>query len=194
MKVLVACEFSGVVREAFRKKGHDAWSCDLLPARDSSPYHYQGPIEEFLKSKHSWDLMVAHPPCTYLTVSGNRWYANRPELIGEAYDFFIYLSNLFIPKICIENPVGRISTLYRKPDQIVQPYWFGDPFEKKTCLWLSNLPLLTPTNMVEPPPRQQVKGGKTLPTWYSNAPKKDRSMIRSTTFQGLANAMADQWG
>ena len=138
--------------------------------------------------------MIAHPPCTYLTVAGNRWYHDRLDLIEGAAGFFMILQNAPIEKKCIENPVGRMSTLWRKPDQIVQPYWFGDPFEKKTCLWLSNLPLLTPTNMVEPPPRQQVKGGKTLPTWYSNAPKKDRSMIRSTTFQGLANAMADQWG
>lgn len=192
MKILVACEWSGTVRDAFRDKGHDAWSCDLDVSKPYSAYHMQKDVVEELR--WGWDMIIAFPPCTYLTVAGNRWYADKPDLIEEGRELFMNIVNAPCPKIAVENPVGRMSTLYRKPDQIVQPYWFGDPYEKKTCLWLKGLPLLTATDMVETPPRQQVKGGKSLPEWYSNAKHKDRGKIRGKTFPGIAKAMADQWG
>lgn len=132
MKVLVACEFSGVVRRAFREKGHDAWSCDLLPSLDDSEFHYQTDIFNVLYNE--WDLMIAHPPCTYLTVSGNRWYHNREDLQQEALSFVLALANAPIEKIAVENPVGRLSTLWRKPDQYIQPWMFGHTETKKTGL------------------------------------------------------------
>lgn len=157
------------------------------------------------KQEHSvdkWDIIIAFPPCTYLTVTGNRWFnvekygekaLERIRLREEAKEFFMAFVNAPCDKIAIENPVGVMNTGYRKPNQIIQPYQFGDPFEKRTCLWLKGLPNLVPTNVVEPPARQQLKSGKSMPEWYSNAPKKDRARIRSKTFPGIAKAMAIQW-
>lgn len=193
MRVLVACEFSGVVAKAFSLKGHDVSSCDLLDCKhpDRTWWHYHGPVEDILDD--GWDLIIAHPPCTYLAVSGNRWYSHRPDLYIPAADF----AKMFIDhaeKVCIENPVGRLSKLWRPPDQYIQPWEHGEPHEKKTGLWLKNLPHLVPTKIVEKPPRVILKSGKSLPAWYNLPPSKERSNIRSETFQGIANAMAEQWG
>lgn len=159
-----------------------------------------------LHTVNQWDLIIAHPPCTYLTVTGNRWFnverygekaIERQKLREEAIEFFLKLANANCDKIAVENPVGIISSVYRKPDQIIQPYYFGDAFEKKTCLWLKGLPKLNPTNMVEPPPRVKFKSGKTMPEWYSKCwhlPAEQRSIMRSKTFPGFAKAMAEQWG
>lgn len=191
-RVLVACEESQVVTKAFRDRGHEAYSCDTQECSGGHPeWHYQQDVEQVLSE--GWDLIIAHPPCTYLAVSGNRWYAKRPDLYEPAAQFAMMFER-YADKVCVENPVGRLSRIWRKPDQYVHPYWFGDPFEKRTALWLKGLPLLKPTCVVEPPARQQVKGGKSLPEWYSNASKAERGKIRSKTFEGFANAMADQWG
>lgn len=194
MRVLIACEYSGTVRDAFLKKGHDAISCDLLPTDKSGP-HYQGDIFDIIDQ--GFDLMIAHPPCTYLTVSANKWYKDQPErksgtLVGaarraareEAIDFFLKLYNCNIPRIAIENPIGILSSRFRKPDQVLQPWMFGHGETKATCLWLRDLPILTPTKIVE---------GREQRLHY--LPKtEDRWKIRSTTYQGIADAMADQWG
>ena len=193
MKVLVACEFSGVVRRAFRDRGHDAWSCDLLPSEDSSEYHYQGDVFGIID--RNWDMMIAHPPCTHLCVSGARWFKDKQEEQKEAINFFLSLAECGISRVCIENPVGIMSSVYRKPDQIIQPYEFGHVEAKKTCLWLQNLPKLIPTKIVEPE-YTTFKSGKRMATWYSQAaslPKHERMKVRSKTFQGIADAMADQW-
>lgn len=191
MNVLIACEYSGVVRRAFAARGHDVWSCDLLPADDGSPSHYQGDVKDLLDN--CWDLMVAHPPCTHLAVSGARWFKDKQKEQAEALDFVQMLMDADIPRIAIENPVSIISSRIRKPDQIVQPYMFGDPFTKTTCLWLKNLPLLVPTNVVDKGERHVTKSGKSLPAWYNLPPSEDRGKIRSKTFQGFAEAMAEQW-
>lgn len=180
----MACEYSGRVRDAFAAKGHDAMSCDLLPT-DQPGRHFQGDIREVLHD--GWDLMVAHPPCTYLTVSGNRWFKDNPEryaLQAEALEFVRMLMDAPIGKIAVENPIGRLSTLYRKPDQIIQPWMFGHGETKATCLWLKGLPKLLPTEIVE----GRVQRMFNLP------PSKDRWKLRSETYQGIANAMAQQWG
>lgn len=190
MKILIACEFSGVVREAFSKYGHDVWSCDLLPSEIPGK-HLQQDVLEILND--GWDMMIAFPPCTHLAVSGARHFAKKRES-GEqqkAIEFFMALANAPIPKIAIENPVGIMSTLYRKPDQIIQPYWFGHPESKRTCLWLKNLPPLIPTCILMPRKRwnnQTPSGQNNIP------PVKDRWKIRSKTYQGIAEAMAIQWG
>ena len=181
MKALVACEFSGVVREAFRKRGHDAWSCDILPADDNSPYHFQEDVLGILNN--GWDLMIAFPPCTHLCVSGARWFKNKIAEQQEAMDFFLSLANARVPRIAIENPVGIMSTYYRKPDQIIQPWQFGHGETKSTCLWLKNLPLLKPTNIV---------AGREARI-HKMPPSADRGKLRSITYQGIANAMAEQW-
>lgn len=195
--VLVACEFSGVVREAFRKAGHNAWSCDILASADDSPYHMQCDIEgeyfgESVLDKE-WDIIIAHPPCTYLTVAGNKHYSKRPDLYEPAAQFAMQFMGM-APRVCIENPIGRLSPLWRKPDQIIQPWMFGHEATKSTCLWLDNLPLLSPSNVVGRGERHVTKSGKSLPKWYNLPPSAERSSIRSTTFQGIADAMADQWG
>lgn len=204
MKVLIACEFSGIVREAFRKRGHYVWSCDLEPS-EREGHHYQGDVFDIIN--RGWDLMIAHPPCTYLTVTANKWLKDQPPrksgaLVGEerrrardeAVEFFVKLCESSIDRICVENPVGVMSSLYRKPDQIIQPFHFGHKESKKTCLWLKNLPLLTPTNIVKEEPRMVLKSGKTMPEWYAR-PKagKDRQNMRNRTFEGIAEAMAEQW-
>lgn len=182
MNVLVACEFSGVVRRAFRAKGHNAWSCDLIESEDGSEYHLLGDVRPYLQQ--SWDLMIAHPPCTHLAVSGARWFKDKREEQTEALAFVIELMNAPIPKICVENPISIISSRIRKPDQIIQPWQFGHGETKATCLWLKNLPKLTPTNIVE---------GREGKVWKM-PPSPDRWKERSRTYEGIAQAMASQWG
>lgn len=181
MKVLIACEFSGIVRDAFKKQGHYAVSCDLLPTEQEG-YHIQGNVLEILHQ--GWDLMIAHPPCTHLAVSGARWFKGKEKEQQEAIDFFMSLANASIHKICIENPICIMSSRWRKPDQIIQPWMFGHGETKATCLWLKNLPLLEPTNEVE---------GRDPKVHYTS-PGPDRWKIRSRTYQGIADAMAQQWG
>jgi hypothetical protein len=208
MKVLIACEFSGRVREAFRAKGHDAWSCDLLPSDDNSPFHIQGDVLGVLSKwecdSYGWDLMIAHPPCTYLCVTGNKWmkpefkdrFPNRAKQREDAVDFFMALADASIPKICIENPVGIMSTRWRKPDQYIQPWQFGEKHSKKTGLWLKGLPKLKHTKLVKPE-FYIYKDGRKDPMWHvktMHLNKEDRMKARSLTFQGIADAMADQWG
>lgn len=182
LRILVACEYSGRVREAFRKLGHDAWSCDLLPSDDDSPYHIQGDVLEHLND--GWDIMIAHPPCTHLAVSGARWFNDKQTEQAEALEFVQKLLNAPIPKIALENPISIISSKIRKPDQIIQPWQFGHGETKATCLWLKNLPELQPTDIVS---------GRENKVWRM-PPSKERWKLRSITYQGIANAMANQWG
>lgn len=192
MRILVACEYSGAVRDAFNALGHSAMSCDLLPT-DSEGEHYQGDVRDVLYTGE-WDLMIAHPPCTHLAVSGARWFKDKVEEQAEALDFVSLLMNAPIPRIAIENPVSVISSKIRKPDQIIQPWMFGHEATKTTCLWLKNLPNLVPTNIVDKGKRHITKSGKSLPEWYNLPPSEDRWKIRSATFKGIAEAMAQQWG
>jgi hypothetical protein len=189
-KILVACEYSGRVREAFRALGHDAWSCDLLESEDNSPYHITGDVMTLLTQ--GFDMMLAFPPCTHLAVSGAKYFAAKRAdgRQKEGIDFFMQMVNAPINKIAIENPVGIMSSIYRKPDQIIQPWQFGDPFQKTTCLWLKNLPLLTHTQIVDKGDFVTTPSGKRLPKWYSD---NKSAKNRSRTFQGIANAMAAQW-
>ena len=205
MKVLVACEFSQIITEAFINCGHSAMSCDLLPAEKNYP-HYQGDILDVLGNHwDEYDLMIAHPPCTYLTVTGNKWF--KPEFVSrfpdrikqrqEAVDFFMFLIEFPIPKIAIENPIGIMSTVYRKPDQIIQPYQFGHPERKATCLWLKGLPKLIPTKEVKPNIVHYKTRKGTDDQWHISTmklPPLERMKARSRTFQGIAEAMAEQWG
>ena len=206
-RVLVACEESQIVTKAFRELGHEAYSCDILPCSGGYPeWHFQQDVFEVIDSHH-WDLMVAHPPCTYLTVTGNRWFTNkdgsrnedRYRKRDEALDFIRRLMDADVKQIAIENPVGFISTFIRKPDQTIQPYMFGDEASKKTCLWLKNLPVLEATKMVSEGERVYYKSGKSHPKWYAEALTKaktpqERSTLRSKTFPGIAKAIAEQWG
>ena len=182
MRVLIACEFSGIVRDAFRARGHDAWSCDLLPSEGCDKYHIEGDVLEVLHLR--WDLMVAHPPCTHLAVSGARWFKEKREEQRLALQFVYALMHAPIPRICIENPISVISSRIRKPDQIIQPWMFGHGETKATCLWLKNLPKLVPTNIVD---------GRTPRVHYAS-PGPDRWKERSRTLPGIAAAMAEQWG
>ncbi len=222
MRVLVACEFSGTVRRAFRALGHDAWSCDLLPADDNDPHHYQHNALEIIDPDHfHWDMMIAHPPCTYLSVSGMHWTTRGlrdPKLTEDALDFVRRLLDAPIDKIALENPVSVISSRIRKPDQVITPYQYGHDASKKTCLWLKNLPTLKQTVLVEP---RLVCCGKSLPDgvgkygcpdcggekvakprWGNQTdsgqnklgPSDDRWKERSKTYAGIAAAMAQQWG
>lgn len=184
MRILVACEFSGVVRRAFRALGHDAWSCDLLPAEDGSSKHYQINVRELMHPSWDWDLMIAHPPCTHLAVSGARWFKDKQAEQVEALDFVRALLDAPIPRIALENPISIISSRIRKPDQIIQPWQFGHGETKATCLWLKNLPKLVPTNIVD---------GRSARV-HRMPPGPDRWKERSRTFQGIAQAMAEQWG
>lgn len=201
MKILIACEFSGTVRDAFTRGGHDATSCDLLPTERPGK-HYQGDVFDIIND--GWDMMIAHPPCTYLTLAGNKWflpeYAERfPTRIQDrkdAIEFFVKLWNAPIKKKCFENPIGVLSSQFRKPDQIIQPFHFGDTERKATCLWLQGLPKLTHTKVVEPEIIRH-KNGKTDSKWHYETMKlapHERMKARSKTFQGIADAMADQWG
>jgi hypothetical protein len=196
MKVLVACEYSGRVRDAFIARGHDAMSCDLLPTDAPGP-HYQGDVTDIIHD--GWDLMVAHPPCTYLSVSGMHWTTRGlrdPQLTEDALDFVRLLMAAPIERIAIENPISVISSRIRKPDQIITPYQFGHDASKKTCLWLKGLPPLRPTHFIEP----RIVNGR--PRWGNQtdsgqnklAPSADRWKVRSETYEGIANAMASQWG
>lgn len=195
MKVLVACEMSGRVRDAFIARGHDAVSCDLLPTLKPGP-HIEGDVLPLLSQP--WDMVIAFPPCTHLAVSGAKHFEQKRAdgRQQQGIDFFMKFVELttHIPRVAIENPVGIMSTIYRKPDQIVQPWMFGDEATKTTCLWLKGLPLLVPTKVVGKGARHVTKGGKSLPVWYNLPPSPDRGKIRSATFQGLADAMAEQWG
>lgn len=199
MKVLVGCEFSQIVTKAFRKYGHEAYSCDILPTEGNPDWHIQDDVLNHLND--GWDLMIAHPPCTYLTVTGNKWFKpeyrdgfpNRPLQRVDAVEFFMKLANTKIPRICIENPVGIISSTWRKPDQIIQPFQFGHKEPKKTCLWLKNLPKLKHTKIVEPE-YFTTKSGKRLAKWYFlPSQSKERTKMRDRTFQGIADAMSKQW-
>ena len=205
MKVLVACEESQAVTTEFRRLGHEAYSCDIIPCSGGHPeWHLQVDALELLKMK--WDMIIAFPPCTYLTVTGNRWFnvdrygekaIQRHKDRKDAIDFFMAFANADCEKIAIENPVGIMSSEWRKPNQIINPWQFGDAFEKKTCLWLKGLPELKPTNIVEIPPRKRFDSGKSMPSWYAEAwhlPKEERAKLRSKTFPGIARAIAEQWG
>ncbi len=198
MNVLIAEEMSGRVRAEFHKRGHFAVSCDLLPSIEPwhgfNPWHYQGDIFDILErrcppfyarlNERKWDLMIAFPPCTHLCVSGARWFKDKRREQREAIAFFMRMINSDIPRIAVENPIGIMSTQYRKPDQIIQPWQFGHGETKATCLWLKNLPKLVPTNVVE---GREARIHK-LP------PSKDRAVLRSLTYPGIASAMAEQWG
>lgn len=209
LNVLIACEFSGAIRNEFRKLGHNAYSCDIVPSEDNSPYHYQCDVRNVINA-YEWDLLIAHPPCTYLTLAGNRWfkeeykerYPTRQQDRQEAIDFFMELYNADIPHIAVENPIGIMSSVFRKPDQIIQPWQFGDPFQKSTCLWLKNLPKLEHTNVVDKGEFFEwtdKKTGKTKrqATWYMDALKgktpEERQKIRNRTFKGIAEAIANQY-
>ena len=221
MNVLVACEESQRVCIAFRERGHNAFSCDIEPCSGGHPeWHIMQDVIPILNGlcsfktmdgiEHSidgkWDLIIAFPPCTYLTVTGNRWFnidrygekaIQRHKERKDAIDFFMAFANSDCEKIAIENPVGIMSSEWRKPNQIINPWQFGDAFEKKTCLWLKGLPELKPTNIVEIPPRKRFDSGKSMPSWYAEAwhlPKEERAKLRSKTFPGIARAMAEQWG
>jgi len=181
MRVLIACEYSGVVRDAFSALGHDAWSCDLLPTEVKGQY-YQCDVREVIGQP--WDLMIAHPPCTHLSVSGARWFKEKAVEQAQAIDFFmLFAREHHIPRTCIENPICIMSTLYRKPDQIIQPWQFGHGETKATCLWLKGLPKLEPTNVVT---------GREQRIWKL-PPSENRWKERSRTFAGIAKAMAEQW-
>lgn len=216
MKVLVACEESQEVCKAFRERGHEAYSCDVQECSGGHPeWHIKGNVLPIIRGgcwfvtadgeRHdvkTWDLIIAHPPCTYLSVSGNKHFVEQvygAKATGRYFDrldgirFFMEFALCGAERLAIENPVGIMSSVYRTPDQIIQPYQFGDPFEKKTCLWLRGLPKLEPTNIVEPPPRHVCPSGHTLPVWYSNC-GGNRPKERSKTFPGIAKAMAEQWG
>lgn len=221
MKILVACEFSGVVRDAFAAKGHDAWSCDILPT-ESPGNHIQGDVLEILEN--GWDMMIAHPPCTYLSNAGIRWFnveqygqnaIDRWHKRIEALEFFMEFVNAPIGKICIENPLGFVNSAYRKPDQIIHPYYFGERQMKRMCLWLKNLPNLwhwqqddlfgkkTHTRQPEPDfvherkPSKYYKGGESKARYFTDAVvgySNNHGKRRSKTFSAIAQAMADQWG
>lgn len=221
MNVLVACEESQRVTIEFRKLGHEAYSCDLLDCSGNHPeWHIKKDVTLLLNgncifytvdgAEHEisgkWDMIIAFPPCTYLTVTGNRWFnyekygdkaIQRMLDRNDAIKFFMTIANADCDKIVIENPVGIMSTKWRKPDQIIQPFEFGDPYEKKTCLWLKGLQKLIATEIVKIPERVKFKSGKTMPKWYveaANLPKDQRALVRSKTFPGIAKAMATQWG
>jgi len=200
MNILIACELSGIVRDAFIRKGHNAVSCDLKPSRRPGP-HYQGNVLNIIDD--GWDCLIAHPPCDFLSVSGMHWSIRGlrdPQLTEDALDFVRALMEAKIKKKALENPVGVISTRIRKPDQIIQPYNFGEDASKKTCLWLENLPLLKSTQYVEP--RIVERSGKHYQRWANQTdsgqnrlpPSANRAEVRSNTYEGIAAAMADQWG
>jgi hypothetical protein len=208
LNVLIACEFSGAIRQEFRKLGHNAISCDLVEAVDHSPYHHEGDVRNIIPA-YKWDLMIAHPPCTYLTLAGNRWfkpeyaekYPTRQQDRQDAIEFFMDLYNADIPHIAVENPIGIMSSQFRKADQIIQPWQFGDPFQKSTCLWLKNLPKLNPTLIVDKGEMYEFVSKKGVkkrqPKWYFDAlvgkSPEERQKIRNTTFPGIAKAIAQQY-
>jgi len=196
VRVLIACEFSGVVRDAFLRHGHDVWSCDLLPTEVDGP-HIQGDVLSVVWREPGWDLMIAHPPCTYLSRAGARWWGDvrREQLAQEAANFVRVLWSAPIPRVAIENPVGRLNQWWRYPDQTIEPWHFGETYTKRTCLWLRGLPPLLPT-------RLQLPTGSWLPSntsGFRRGQKSQRGVVQggrdaSRTFPGIAEAMADQWG
>jgi len=205
MKVLIACEFSQIVTQAFRDKGHEAFSCDILPTEGNPSWHYQGNVFDIIND--NWDLMIAHPPCTYLSYAGIKYWNDdgRKEKRGHAFDFFMKLYNAPIPKIAVENPVGYPNTIFRKPDQIVRPYYFGESEQKNICLWLKGLPklvhiklpdlFLPVTHVQKPLPKYIDKSGK--PRYFTDAISgysKNAKQSRSRFFVGIAKAMAAAWG
>lgn len=192
MNVLIGCECSGVVRRAFRRRGHMAWSCDLLPADDLSQWHLLCDVRVALE-RLDWDLAIFHPPCTYLASSGLHWNKRRPEraqLTEDALEFVRLLMDAPVERIALENPIGCISSRIRKPDQIIQPWMFGEDASKATCLWLKNLPKLVPTNII----RKDRYANQTPSGQNKLGPSADRAKLRSATYEGIANAMAEQWG
>lgn len=202
MKILIACECSGVVRRAFESQGHAAWSCDLQDADDGSAHHFQTDVRDVLRFK--WDLLIAHPPCTYLNVAGMHWTTRGlrdPRLTEDAVAFALTLWRADVPKIAMENPVGILSSRIRPPDQYVQPYEFGDDASKKTGLWLKGLPKLTPTLRI-PGRKVTLPSGRVVERWANQTdsgqnrlgPSPDRAKLRSQTYAGIAQAMAEQWG
>jgi hypothetical protein len=199
MRILVACERFGRVRDAFRARGHDAWSCDRLPDVANSTFHIRGDCEWFAENIEPFDMLLAFPPCTYLCGSGIHWNKRRPERTQwtiDAFNFVTRLASIQIDRKAIENPVGYLNTHFRRPDQIIQPYWFGEDASKKTCLWLEGLPPLEPTKIIQP----RIVNGR--PRWANQTdsgqnrlgPSPTRSAERGRTYQGIANAMAEQWG
>ncbi len=185
MRVLIACEESAAVRDAFRKRGHDAWSCDTQPTRGNPKWHFECSVQDTLRWEDPWDLIIAFPPCTHLAVSGARWFKEKVEQQHAAIEFARWLINYeYCDKVAVENPIGILSTKVRKPDQIIQPWQFGHGEVKATCLWLKNLPKLVPTNVVN---GREAKVHKM-------APGPNRARDRSKTYQGIADAMANQWG
>ncbi len=197
-KILIACEESQAVTKEMRALGLEAYSCDIEPCSGGHPeWHIQGDVTPLLKQE--WDLIIAFPPCTHLAVSGAAWFAKKRAdgRQKQGIDFFMLFANADCHRIAIENPVGIMSSEWRKPDQIIQPYEYGDPFSKKTCLWLKNLPLLTPTNIVDRGEQVKYESGRSMAKWYADAfklPPKERAAMRSKTFLGIAKAMAEQWG
>jgi len=196
LSVLVVCEESQEVCTAFRERGHMAYSCDLLPCSGRHPeWHIQDDALKYLSG--GWDLIIAHPPCTRLCVSGARWFKDYQDEQKKAIDFFMEIANANCERIAIENPVGIMSSIWRKPDQIIQPWQFGDSYQKTTCLWLKNLPQLKSTKIVDKGEFVIHGSGKKKPKWYADAlalPKEERRKVRSKTFPGIAQAMASQWG
>ena len=221
MNILIACEESQRVCTKFRAKGHNAFSCDIIDCSGGHPeWHIKQDVLPLLNGQctfytadgnchriaGTWDMIIAHPPCTFLAVSGNRWFnvkkygqeaVQRKKKREEAAEFFMTIAAAKCAKICIENPVGAMSRIWRKPDQVIQPYMFGDPVEKKTCLWLKGIPPLVPSNEVKPPQRIFFKSGRSMGKFFvetRNLPKEERARVRSKTFPGIATAMAEQWG
>ena len=197
MKILVACEESQAVTKEFRRLGHEAYSCDIEESSGGHPeWHLQQDVLPLLKQE--WDMIIAFPPCTHLAVSGARWFEQKRKdgRQQQGIDFFMEFANAHCDRIAIENPVGIMSTIWRKPDQVIQPWQFGDSFQKTTCLWLKGLPLLKPTNIVDKGEFVIHKSGKKKPKWYADAfhlPPKERAKVRSQTYPGIAKAMAEQW-
>lgn len=197
-RILIACEESQAVTKEFRRLGHEAYSCDLHPSSGGHPeWHLQQDVAPLLDE--DWDMIIAFPPCTHLAVSGARHFEQKRKdgRQEQGIAFFMLFVNAKCPMVAIENPVGVMSSIWRKPDQIVQPYEYGDAFSKKTCLWLKNLPMLTPTQLVEKGEHVKFSSGKTMSKWFADSyrlPPEERSKVRSKTFPGIAKAMAEQWG
>ena len=197
-KILIACEESQAVTKEMRALGIEAFSCDIEPCSGGHPeWHLKQDVIPLLEE--DWDMIIAFPPCTHLAVSGAAWFEQKRKdgRQRQGIDFFMAFANAKCRSIAIENPVGIMSSVWRKPDQFVQPFEYGDPFTKKTCLWLKNLPPLVPTNIVEKGERVKYDSGRTMPKWYADAyglPAKERAAVRSKTFPGIARAMASQWG
>lgn len=197
LKVLIACEESQAVCKEFRKLGHEAYSCDILDCSGGHPeWHIKGDVTSLLNEK--WDLVIAFPPCTHLAVSGAAWFEQKRKdgRQQRGIDFFMNFTQFKCDRVAIENPIGIMSKIYRKPDQIIQPYQFGDSFQKSTCLWLNGLPKLQPTNIVDRGKMIEYASGRRMPEWYAGLyklKKEERAKMRSKTFPGIAKAMAEQW-